>query len=395
MRLAFVTPLDSRATGVADYSLDLLPHLARAAQGEVVVFDALGDCALPGGAGGWRSRPIDDLPHVAPGVDLIVYQMGNSPAHDFMAPFLFRYPGLVVLHDVSLHDFFARRATRGGRPEVYLRAFGFGYGPDGARLARRYLRQPMPMGYPEYLLSEWLAARSPGVIVHSRHAAERLSERCAGARIEIVPMPMPVPAAVEPAAARARQGVANGEYVIVVFGMLNASKRPEAVLDAIGRLRAEGIPARAVFVGAETPPYRLAPEIERRGLAAAATHLGFVDLAEAQRWMMAADVAVGLRALYFGETSAAALRALATGTPLIVNNVGAYAELPDEACLKIAPGEPDVAEALCAALKALRADPDRRRRMGAAARAAVQRDHDPDRVARAYLRVAADILNGA
>jgi hypothetical protein len=32
MRLAVITPLAAQATGVVDYSLDLLPHLARASQ---------------------------------------------------------------------------------------------------------------------------------------------------------------------------------------------------------------------------------------------------------------------------------------------------------------------------------------------------------------------------
>lgn len=38
MRLAMVTPLDPRATGVADYSLDLLPYLAQIAPAEIFVY---------------------------------------------------------------------------------------------------------------------------------------------------------------------------------------------------------------------------------------------------------------------------------------------------------------------------------------------------------------------
>ena len=38
MHVAVVTPLDARSTGVADYALDLLPHLAHAAGSEVMVF---------------------------------------------------------------------------------------------------------------------------------------------------------------------------------------------------------------------------------------------------------------------------------------------------------------------------------------------------------------------
>jgi glycosyltransferase involved in cell wall biosynthesis len=340
-------------------------------------------------------RPIAELPRLAPELDLIIYQMGNSPAHDFMAPYLREYPGLVVLHDLSLHDFYVRQATLGGRLAVYMRAFGFGYGVQGTCLARRYLREPMQVGYPEHLLSEWLAARSPGVIVHSDHAAALLGGRCPAARIEVVPMPMPLPDRVTSADARAQLGLAANAYVIVVFGVLNLSKNSIAVLDALGRLRAVHIPAQVVFVGRENTSFRLAPEVERRRLQADVIQLGSVDdLAAVHLWLSAADAAAGLWSLPWGESLSSALRVLANGLPLIVNDVGAFAELPDSACVKISPDVPDTAEALYLVLEALYREPNRRRAMGVAARDYIGRKHDPGQVAARYVRVAEAILNG-
>ena len=200
MRLAVVTPLDAAQTGVADYSRDLLPYLAEAAGREIAVFADRARSAQSGV--GWHARPIDDLPSTARDFDLIVYQMGNSPAHDFMAEALWRYPGLVVLHDVSLHNFFARQPV--GR---YVRAFGYSNGLVGTGLARRYLREFAPINYPEYLVCEWLVDRSPGVIVHSRHGLELLRVRCPTARLEYVPMPIPLPLDRSRAATRAQLGL--------------------------------------------------------------------------------------------------------------------------------------------------------------------------------------------
>ena len=105
--------------------------------------------------------------------------MGNSPAHDFMAEAVWHYPGLVVLHDLSLHYFFSRQPI--GR---YLRAFGYSASLAGTALARRFLREFVPVDYPEYLVCEWLVDRSPGVIVHSRHGLDlfecALPDRAAG-----------------------------------------------------------------------------------------------------------------------------------------------------------------------------------------------------------------------
>jgi glycosyltransferase involved in cell wall biosynthesis len=395
MRVALVTPLNARSTGVADYSLDLLPHLARAVGSDVVVLTQDTDRPQPGCGDGWMCRPITELPRLASQLDLIVYQMGNSPAHDFIAPYLLEYPGLVVLHDLSLHDFYVRQATLAGRLAVYMRAFGFGYGVQGTRLARRYLREPMQVGYPEYLLSEWLAVRSPGVIVHSHHAAALLTERCPAARIWFVPMPVPLPDQIASTDARAQLGLAADTYLIVLFGVLNLSKNPIAVLEALKHLRAAHVPARVAFIGLENTSFRLSPEVERRGLQADVIQLGYVDdLATVHLWLSAADVAVGLRSIYWGETPASALRVLAGGLPLLINDVGAFAELPDSSCVKIAPDTPDTGEALYAVLEDLYREPDRRQAMGVAARDYIGRKHSPVQVATCYVRIAEAILNG-
>jgi glycosyltransferase involved in cell wall biosynthesis len=391
MRLAVVTPLDARSTGVADYSCDLLPHLAQVAGESILVYSRDGAAGTSDVDEGWSWRSINDLARDIREFDLVIYQMGNSPAHDFMAPYLFRYPGLVVLHDLSLHNFFARLA-QAGHMATYLRAFGFGYGLEGTGLARRYLQTPLPVGYPQYLVSEWLAARSLAVIVHSHHAASILAGRCPLAQIHFVPMPMPVPPRVSQAEVRKQLGIASETYLMVVFGMLNSSKHPIETLEAVRYLRADGIPAQIVFVGQENSRFHLAPEVERRSLQASVTYVGFVDMAAARRWMFAADVAVGLRQLYFGETSASALRVLATGTPMVVTNVGAFAELPEPVCVRLPFGAPDLVQALCTVLAQLYRDPARRQAMGQAARDYVMCEHNPTQIAAQYLQVVEQVV---
>ena len=238
MHLAVVTPLDAAQTGVADYSRDLLPYLAEAAGHEIAVFADQASSAQSGA--GWYARPIDDLSSTARAFDLIVYQMGNSPAHDFMAETLWHYPGLIVLHDVSLHYFFSRQPV-----SRYLRAFGYSDGIVGTALARRFLHGFVPVDYPEYLVCEWLVDRSPGVIVHSRHGLDLLSARCPTARLDYVPMPMPLPPDRSHAAARAQLGLADDVFLVGVFGVLNNSKQPRAILAAMRQLIDAGVPAQS------------------------------------------------------------------------------------------------------------------------------------------------------
>ncbi|MBI5567872.1 MAG: glycosyltransferase [Chloroflexi bacterium] len=389
MRLAVVTPLDAAHTGVADYSRDLLPYLAEAADHAIDVFTDRGGVDQSGT--GWRATPIGDLAAQARRFDLIVYQMGNSPAHDFMADCLFQFPGLIVLHDLSLHYFFARQSDR-----RYLRAFGYGYGTDGTALGRRFKREFMSINYPEYLVSEGLIDRNPGAIVHSHHAFDLLSTRCPTARLDYVPMPIPLPPERSHVAARARLNLKTDEFLIGVFGVLNDSKQPRAILAAMRQLLAAGVPIKAVFIGRENDTFHLADEAPRLGLSDHINALGFVDdLLLVNEWLVACDIAINLRSPYWGETSASTLRLLAAGTPVIVNNIGSFAELPDAACLKLPPIGPNSPEELTLALRQLYDQPDQRAAMQLAARQYVAIEHNPRRVAARYLEVATSILEAA
>jgi hypothetical protein len=81
------------------------------------------------------------------------------------------------------------------------------------------------------------------------------------------------------------------------------------------------------------------------------------------------------------------------GKPLVVSNVGWFAELPDDVALKVPVGEDETAD-LAAALRLLAERPDARRSMGEAARMLARTTHDVERVAElqatAFERVAGD-----
>ena len=331
MRLAVVTPLDAAQTGVADYSRDLLPYLAEAAGHEIAVFVDRASAAQSGV--GWSARSIDDLSSTARTFDLIVYQMGNSPAHDFMAEAVLAYPGLIVLHDISLHYFAARQPLG-----YYMRAMGYGYGVAGTQLGRQFRREFVMVGYPHYLVSEWLIDRSLGAIAHSHHALELLRTRCPTARLDYVPMPISLPPDRTRTAARAQLGLSAETFLIGVFGVLNDSKQPHAILTAMHSLLDAGVPIAAVFIGRENDTFHLVDEAPRLNLSEHIHALGFVeDLSVVHDWLAACDVAINLRSPYWGETSASTLRILASGTPAIVNDIGSFAELPDAACIKLPP----------------------------------------------------------
>src|SRR5712691_3038023 len=100
MEVAYFSPLPPERSGVADYSALLLPALRRRLPVRVVR----------------RGRR-------AAGSSICLYHLGNDPnAHGWIVDALGRRPGVVVLHEVALHELFASLALARGEVDRYLEA---------------------------------------------------------------------------------------------------------------------------------------------------------------------------------------------------------------------------------------------------------------------------------
>ncbi len=218
-----------------------------------------------------------------------------------------------------------------------------------------------------------------GLVVHSRYVHDRARAAGFGGPIEVIPHPAwVVPEGIAPAAAQ-------GSPLIAAFGNLNESKRLPQLLEAFVRVRTAHPGARLLLVGAASPNFDLRHRLQRLGLEGEGVQqTGYVDEAELWALMDAADIHVNLRSPTMGETSGTAIRSLCLGKPLVVSDVGWFAELPDEVALKI-PVDDDEVETLAAALELLAARPDLRAAMGAAASALARGPHDVARVAEAQV----------
>jgi glycosyltransferase involved in cell wall biosynthesis len=326
------------------------------------------------------------------GVDLAVYHIGNNPdAHGWILDALRRAPGLVVLHDFVLHHLVAG-VTIGRRDgHGYLDAMEREHGVVGRLLAHGVLDRRLPPLWesrPEdFPLAGDVLSRATGLIVHSRYVEERV--RAAGFVNHVARVPHP--AWPEPGIAPAPVA---GEPLIGAFGNVNQSKRVPQLLEAFARLRADHPGARLLLVGATSPGFDLERRLQRLGL----TGDGIVRetyVEERRLWslMTACDVHVSLRSPTMGETSGTAIRALVLGKPLVVSDVGWFAELPGDVALKVAVGADEVAD-LTAALRLLTERPDARDAIGAAARELARSEHDLDRVAERQAEACERIAGG-
>ncbi len=384
MRIAFFTPLNPIQSGISDYSEELLPVLARGAMVDIYI-----DKYRPTNAaitGQFAVRPAAEFPaaqRAAP-YDSIVYQMGNSPAHAYIYEMLARYPGVVVLHEFVLHHLRMWMALNAGRGGAYLAAMGQAYGEAGRALARRVLVGQHPAAMFDYPLVEEALNRATAVIVHSAYMAGRVRAIRPDVPLAVVPMGVPLPPLIPKDEARARLGLASDEFIVSSVGHLNPYKRISIVLRAFKALVMQVPRARYLLVGSPSPNFNVGRMIGMLGLDAQVQVVGYAPPAQFADYLAASDVCANLRYPTAGETSAALLRIMGAGLPVLVSDTGAFTELPDAAVGKVDIGGLEE-EVLLEYLLLLARRPDVRAAMGRAARHYVATGHTLEAAARGYL----------
>jgi len=162
-------------------------------------------------------------------------------------------------------------------------------------------------------------------------------------------------------------GLAETDYVIAMCAVFRPEKNHVQLVEALARLRARGIAARALLIG--DGPMRPAIEARARDLGLAADVL-IAGLQQDVRPFLAAADAVTLPSTAVETFSLAALEAMALGRPVVLSNIGGAVDMvrPGHEGFLFPAGDTD---ALVERLAVL-ADADLRRRMGAAARETVE-----------------------
>ena len=202
-RLAFVSPLPPAASGIADYSADLLPALSRHYEIELVV----GQQAFPSAAAtaGLPIRTVEWFEANAGRFDRVLYQMGNSPFHAHMPALLARCPGVVVLHDFFLSALVCWQCGQDHPPTSLPAALYASHGYAGLRTLGAAGAAEITAMALKYPINLDVLRRAAGLIVHSRMAIA-LARRWYGmpaSDFRLVPMPRSMPAHDRAAARRA------------------------------------------------------------------------------------------------------------------------------------------------------------------------------------------------
>jgi SAM-dependent methyltransferase/glycosyltransferase involved in cell wall biosynthesis len=390
MKLAYFSPLGPQRSGISDYSEELLPQLAAGAEITLFVdgFQPLNRELTSRFEVRDYRRQRSSLRELER-FDAVVYQMGNDHRyHAGILEAMKRRSGVVVFHDFALQDFFLGLARDRDDLRLYLDEVEICHGQRarneaGEALARGAL--PALLARPiEFPLNCRIANSAEGIIVHSEWSRARFTAIAPTVPIARIAMPVKLPANSRPHSSSVE------EVKIASFGLITPGKGIEQSLRALSVLK-KTHRFRYSLVGETNPYFDVREMVRRYGMEDCVEITGHVTLEEFKRRIDETDIALNIRERNVGETSASLCRLMAAGVCSVVAEAGWYAELPNDAVVKI-PLDPQSDKLLLAYLERLIEDQSLRTRIGENARRYALDEHSLERGAANYLAFIREVI---
>ncbi len=406
MRLAWFTPWPPQRSGVAGRSAEVVPALAGRGHAldvfvdeQAVPISRADDGAPPSGA--VRVQSAHEFPwRVARGqYDLAVYQLGNSSLHDFIWPYLLRWPGLVVLHDSRLHH--ARGHARLSRHMIdrYRRELAATHPDLPVDAAELGVRGFEGAYYYQWPMIADIVAGSRLTLCHARGAARELAEQWPEAATGYLPLGEGRDGRLpddQRASVRRSLGLEPGTVLLGIFGALTAEKRVVPIIGALAAIQAHVPHVRLLLCGTPADEPELRQTLTAVGLDSRVIWSPSPDDARFDDLIAAVDVSLHLRWPTALETSGPWLRALAAGRATVVTDLPHLSHVPAldprdwrdppgrQAAVAVAIDILDEDHSLRLALKRLATDEALRDQLGRAGRAYWEREHTLPRMIEGY-----------
>jgi glycosyltransferase involved in cell wall biosynthesis len=383
-KLAYVSPLPPERSGISDYSGELLPELSRYYEIDVVVAqpevsDSYIKATLPIRSVDWFRKHASDY-------DRVLYHFGNSTFHRHMFGLLREIPGVVVLHDFFLGNVIAQMDGPEVHPSRWELELFNSHGYEAIR--QRFHATDTDEVIWRYPCNLNVLQRAQGIIVHSANSL-RLARQWYGNDCSdwaMIPLLRVARGDRDGGAAREAMGLDAADFLVCAFGMLGPSKLNHRLLQAwLNSDLAHNKTCRLIFVGENVSNNygkELVKTIRRNQAEEHVRITGWVDMDLFRQYLATADIAVQLRTLSRGETSAAVFDCMNYGAATIVNANGSMADLDEEAAWKL-PDEFTDAQ-LTEALETLWQDAELRKRLGDRGQEIVVARHNPRRCAAQY-----------
>jgi hypothetical protein len=342
--LYLFSPLPPQRNGLADYIVEYLDLLAKDFDLWLVAENGSAR-AVAAHFAGRAFAVIDEACFAArmpeTGAQML-YNLGNNQDCIYMLDYLHRFPGAVLLHDVSLfylHQITFQQNRAHAMMGDLLVAEGYKL-PDYCLHPDGSLARTPGLLYQECLMVRQVVHSAKGLVVHSRYAERRVRGGAPDvalgiehghpfARIPHFVSGAPTTAAPEKdTQVLARFGVRPADFVLLCPGFLTGNKMLYEVLVAHRNQSGALAGLKLIFGGEERPDeYPISEKIAQLWPAGDGPVVtGYLSAEELDVLLARADLSFVLRYPTYGETSGILPRAVMGGGQVVTVDIGSYPE---------------------------------------------------------------------
>jgi glycosyltransferase involved in cell wall biosynthesis len=386
MKINWFCPLPPARTSIADdYLAGILPSLSQYCELTLWTDQTNWDRELEKVASVRHFDPYaiswPDL-HKA---DVTFYNIGNN--HIFHASIWQvsrRHPGIVILHDLRVHNFFDS-LYRGQWRDVagYLAQMKRHYGDEGLRAATEFVNSGavnIDFMTERYPLTPLALENCLAVLVHSQEAVEYI-EAMKQWPVAFASLPRTLPPHSNDVRA------VTPPYRLVMFGHMGRNRRLNAVLDALGTMP-ERDSFRLEIFGDIADGRHLRSRIRKLGLGHMVQLHGYAPENELNKVLQTSHLAINLRYPTMGEASGSQLRIWYHALPSLVTDVGWYSSLSSETVAHVR--HEHERDDIQSHLKAFLKNPEQFAEMGQRGLRTLREQHDPEKYVHTILDIAAN-----
>ncbi|MDE6780502.1 MAG: glycosyltransferase [Ruminococcus sp.] len=392
LKIAFFTPLPPLESGIADYSQDIINALCKYCDIDVFVEETYNAVSVfPDNVRIYSHR---SYPARHKNYSDTVFQVGNSEYHLYMYQYIRKYHGTVVLHDYNLHGAFYHYAITlcKGNYDLY-RTFIDTDCPDTDNYIQSLRNGSAAPDLYGIEANSYLTNSADRIIVHSEYSRKKLLQKNIERNVTVVPLYAEILPLADRRTVKQKNNFPADKIIISALGGIHHTKRIIPILKAFSYLKKEKSDIHLMLVG--KPAENIKPEIEQfissGNLKDNVTITGYTDIEKFKEYIDMSDICLNLRYPYNGETSGSLMRILAKGRCVVVNDIGSFSEIPDNACVKLPSvetmGEVNETDRIYSVLKRLVENPAERLEKASYAREYAEKVLDIKYIAEKYYSI--------
>ena len=320
--------------------------------------------------------------------DHVFYHIGNSPYHNYIYPYLYQYPGIMVLHDAWLLGTRLHKAVENWEGDEFRAELKAAYGEKGDTIAEIILSGLHNQTFLRHFPMHELQVRASLLtVVHDSWLAEDIMVKNPGSTVMRVPHRGPQLPLDSDAGARVRQSLnlSPDTFLLGSFGFVGPEKRIDPLLKAFSWMHQRQPDSRCLIVGKAGDNIDLDEIIHRYELQGKVIITGRLPEKEYFEHICACDIISALRWPTHRESSAAINSALYYGKAVVSTDLAHLRDYPEDTLVRISPADEE--KQLRGKLLELAMSPPLVQRIGAAGRKHLERQHSAAAVAHAWLAV--------